>query len=152
MKIFFLNWNKNLRYSIIKEVASCQRNGVEEIVNWKRRFQALVLERGNRYYKENRVQNFRYEDEEYRARIIGSASYNVEIKIKNDDLVFARCSCPHAAKGNYFENPDNHIIYDYIACKYPNDVERDFHIYYFNHDEIDRYYSFGYTDDCFRRR
>ncbi len=74
---------------------------MEEIVNWKRRFQALVLERGNRYYKENRVQNFRYEDEEYRARIIGSASYNVEIKIKNDDLVFARCSCPHAAKGNY---------------------------------------------------
>lgn len=74
---------------------------MEEIVNWKRRFQALVLERGNRYYKENRVQNFRYEDEEYRARIIGSASYNVEIKIKNDDLVFARCSCPHAAKENY---------------------------------------------------
>ena len=74
---------------------------MEEIVNWKRRFQALVLERGNRYYKENRIQNFRYEDEEYRARIIGSASYNVEIKIKNDDLVFARCSCPHAAKGNY---------------------------------------------------
>ena len=71
------------------------------IVNWKRRFQALVLERGNRYYKENRVQNFRYEDEEYRAHIIGSASYNVEIKIKNDDIVFARCSCPHAAKGNY---------------------------------------------------
>ncbi len=74
---------------------------MEEIVNWKRRFQELVLERGNRYYKENRVQNFRYEDEEYRARIIGSASYNVEIKIKNGDLVFARCSCPHAAKGNY---------------------------------------------------
>ena len=70
-------------------------------MNWKRRFQALVLERGNRYYKENRVQNFRYEDEEYRARVIGDASYNVEIKIRNDDLVFARCSCPYAAKGNY---------------------------------------------------
>ena len=70
-------------------------------MNWKRRFQALVLERGNRYYKENRVQNFRYEDEEYRTRVIGDASYNVEIKIRNDDLVFARCSCPYAAKGNY---------------------------------------------------
>ena len=48
--------------------------------------------------------------------------------------------------GYNFENPNNNITYDYIACKYPNGIESQFSIYYFNHDEIDRYYSIGYTD------
>lgn len=49
--------------------------------------------------------------------------------------------------GYNYENPDNNQSYDYIACKYPNGVDKENTIYYFNRDEIDRYYSFGYTDD-----
>ena len=49
--------------------------------------------------------------------------------------------------GYNHENPNNNQSYDYIACKYPNGVGKDYSIYYFNRDDIDRYYSYGYTSD-----
>ena len=70
-------------------------------MNWKRRFQQIILERGKSYYKYGHVQDLSYEEDVYTARVVGDASYRVEIKIRDDELVYAKCSCPYAASGKY---------------------------------------------------
>lgn len=70
-------------------------------MNWKRRFGNIILERGKGYYQHGHVQDLSYEDHVYKARVVGDASYHVEIKIRDDELVYAKCSCPYAASGKY---------------------------------------------------
>ena len=70
-------------------------------MDWKRKFARTVLERGKYYYIHKHVQGLRYKDYIYKAQVIGSYIYQVEIKIRNQDLVYMMCSCPHAQKGNY---------------------------------------------------
>lgn len=70
-------------------------------MNWKRRFRDLILERGKSYYQYGHVQDLSYEDHVYKAKVVGDASYHVEIKIRDDELVYAKCSCPYAASGKY---------------------------------------------------
>jgi len=70
-------------------------------MDWKRKFKSIILERGKYYYTHNYVQNLTYDDHIYRARVLGDYAYAVEIKIRNNDIIYMKCSCPHAAKGNY---------------------------------------------------
>lgn len=70
-------------------------------MNWKRKFSKVILERGKYYYSRNYVQGLAYKDLVYTARVVGTYAYHVEIKIRQDDIVYMSCSCPHAAKGYY---------------------------------------------------
>ncbi len=70
-------------------------------MNWKRYFRDLILERGRVYYKRNRVYGLTYNNHVYTARVLGERAYDVEVKIRDGALVYMKCSCPHAASGNY---------------------------------------------------
>lgn len=70
-------------------------------MNWKRKFRDIILERGKYYYTHNCVQGLTYKDLVYSARVIGDYAYQVEIKIQQDDVVYMKCSCAYAVKGNY---------------------------------------------------
>ena len=70
-------------------------------MNWKRYFSKTILERGNSYYKRGKVRDLSYENDVYRAKVLGTSVYKVEIKIRNDQLVYMECSCPHAKSGYY---------------------------------------------------
>ena len=70
-------------------------------MNWKKKFRDLILERGLNYYKRNRVCGLSYRNNIYTARVLGSHAYDVEIKIREDDIVYMKCSCPYAVSGLY---------------------------------------------------
>ena len=70
-------------------------------MNWKKKFRELILERGRTYFRRNRVYDLTYENLIYRARVLGETAYDVEIKIREDDIVYMKCSCPYAASGQY---------------------------------------------------
>lgn len=69
--------------------------------NWKRFFRTIILERGMDYFERNRVSGLTYDDFIYKARVLGDKAYNVEIKIRNQDIIYMKCSCPHAKSGSY---------------------------------------------------
>lgn len=70
-------------------------------MNWKKKFRDLILERGRNYYKRNRVYGLSYNNNIYKARVLGELAYDVEIKIREDDIIYMKCSCPYAASGQY---------------------------------------------------
>lgn len=70
-------------------------------MNWKRKFNKVILDRGLSYYTRKCVRNLEYKDLVYTAKVISSHVYDVEIKIRKDDIVYMSCSCPYAAKGYY---------------------------------------------------
>lgn len=70
-----------------------------ETMNWKKKFRDLILERGRIYYKRNRVFGLSYNNDTYKARVLGEKAYDVEIKVKEEDVVYMRCSCPYAVSG-----------------------------------------------------
>lgn len=69
-------------------------------MDWKTQFRDYILERGRKYYQNNRVSGLSYKDGLYRARVLGEVPYNVEVKVKDDQISYMKCSCPHAAAGN----------------------------------------------------
>ncbi len=70
-------------------------------MNWKNKFRDLILERGQSYYKHNRVYGLSYNNNVYKARVLGKSAYDVEIKMREDDIIYMKCSCPYAASGQY---------------------------------------------------
>ena len=69
-------------------------------MDWKTQFRDYILERGRKYYQNHRVSGLTYKDGLYRARVLGEVPYNVEVKVKDDQISYMKCSCPHAAAGN----------------------------------------------------
>ena len=70
-------------------------------MNWKRYFSNLILERGKNYYNRGKVRDLSYEDNVYRAKVLGTFSYAVEIKIRDDELIYMKCPCAYAGAGNF---------------------------------------------------
>ncbi len=70
-------------------------------MNWERKFNKSILEQGKYYYTHDYVQELTYKDHVYNAKIIDSGTYRVEIKIRNNDLVYMICSCAYSKKGYY---------------------------------------------------
>ena len=91
MKVGVVKWRREENY--------LQKR--EKSMDWKRKFARTILERGKYYYVHKYVQGLRYKDYIYKAQVIGSYIYQVEIKIRNQEPVYMMCSCPHAQKGNY---------------------------------------------------
>lgn len=70
-------------------------------MNWKILFRNYILERGRRYYEQNKVQNISHTNGIYRAKVVGEVPYHVEAKVAGSDVVYMKCSCPYAASGKY---------------------------------------------------
>ena len=68
-------------------------------MKWENIFREWILERGRQYYNSNRVANMIYENNLFRARVLGEKPYDVRIEILDDKIVSMRCSCPFAASG-----------------------------------------------------
>lgn len=68
-------------------------------MNWKKLFEAHILERGYDYYLENAVENIDISEDIIRADVIGSEDYEVEISINNGEVTDMYCSCPYALDG-----------------------------------------------------
>ncbi|MFT8457632.1 MAG: DEAD/DEAH box helicase [Liquorilactobacillus ghanensis] len=72
------------------------------MINWKNMFSDQILKRGQRYFKQKRVENLRYD--KYRhawtAAVHGTRTYRVKIYVDHKgNLQREGCSCPFAAKG-----------------------------------------------------
>ncbi len=70
-------------------------------MNWKKLFEAHILERGYDYYLENAVENIDISADIIRADVIGSEDYKVEISVNNGEVTDMYCSCPYAVGGRY---------------------------------------------------
>lgn len=71
-------------------------------MKWKYLFSRNVLNRGENYYRSNRVENLKKNnDSQYTARVRGSDEYNVSVTVVNNEITSLECDCPHAESGNY---------------------------------------------------
>ena len=57
-------------------------------MDWKTHFRDYILERGRKYYQNHRVSGLSYKDGLYRARVLGEVPYNVEVKVKDDQISY----------------------------------------------------------------
>ena len=66
-------------------------------------FENKILERGHKYFEENRVFSINQLDEyTYTGIVLGNEAYHTKIVINNDyDVISASCTCPHALEGNH---------------------------------------------------
>lgn len=70
-------------------------------MSWKNYFREMILERGKTYYQRNRVMNLTYQNLIYKARVLGEVGYDVEIKMRDEDIIYMKCTCPYAASGQH---------------------------------------------------
>lgn len=70
-------------------------------MKWKKYFSQTMLQRGRSYYDAERVKGFRKEGNTYSALVMGRRGYAVEIRLRNEELLWAECSCPYAQEGHY---------------------------------------------------
>ncbi|MCI5773380.1 MAG: SWIM zinc finger family protein [Erysipelotrichaceae bacterium] len=68
---------------------------------WKGLFREIILERGRDYFYGGMVTEFQKTDSGYRAVVMGTEEYEVEIEIDKDRVNDMSCSCPYAEDGNY---------------------------------------------------
>lgn len=66
-------------------------------------FKNKILERGHKYFEENRVFSINQVDNNtYTGIVLGKEAYHTEIVINDDyDIISASCTCPHALEGNH---------------------------------------------------
>ncbi|HCA70371.1 MAG TPA: hypothetical protein DEP17_08265 [Lachnospiraceae bacterium] len=74
---------------------------VLQMENWKDLFRPHILERGLNYYEIGAVENVQQTEKGFRATVVGSENYEVEIEIKDGRVYDMWCSCPYAEDGNY---------------------------------------------------
>ena len=64
-------------------------------------FDSLILSRGKKYYKENRILDIWCQDDLVTAYIDGSEIYRIELRIDDKKLNSFYCSCPYSEDGEY---------------------------------------------------
>jgi len=68
-------------------------------MDWKRYFTRSVLMRGEGYYRQNRVTEFKSSGDRCTAFVEGQDLYRVSIEQPGTDRMFMYCNCPHAREG-----------------------------------------------------
>ncbi len=64
---------------------------------WKNHFQEIILERGENYYKSDRVIEFNHDGDHIDAKVLGYEPYNVRINFKNNEIDSMYCDCRYSA-------------------------------------------------------
>lgn len=70
------------------------------LLNFERLFNSIILERGQVYYKENRVKIQTINNQSICALVEGSSAYHVLIETNGFDILNMKCDCPFAQKTN----------------------------------------------------
>ena len=70
-------------------------------MDWQKRFNKEILERGKHYYLQKKVYGLSSKRGIYTANVLGTTLYHVETKIENGNVTYIMCTCPHAIKGYY---------------------------------------------------
>ena len=68
-------------------------------MNWERRFQHWILDRGYDYYLREAVKNMKVTEDCITADVMGTESYEVEIFLEDGEVAEMYCSCPYAEEG-----------------------------------------------------
>lgn len=90
---------------------------------WRDLFDAKILARGFSYFTSGRVDNFKLNNKEITANIIGSKIYNVYINLNEfDQIEECYCDCPHFLEGNYCK----HLVAS--LYKYESYIEKENYI------------------------
>lgn len=70
-------------------------------MEWERKFDDHILERGYDYYRNKRVNILSVKDEMITATVEGMDTYDVEITLSKGLIIDMECSCPYAESGSY---------------------------------------------------
>ena len=68
-------------------------------MSWKDLFEQKILKRGSEYCTNRAVLNLKVTENKITAVVNGSDLYQVEINLKNEEVVDMHCSCPYAQNG-----------------------------------------------------
>ena len=68
-------------------------------MNWERRFQHWILDRGYDYYLREAVKNMKVTEDCITANVMGTEPYEVEIFLEDGEVAEMYCSCPYAEEG-----------------------------------------------------
>ena len=68
---------------------------------WKQDFAPHILDRGEAYWLSGAVESLRREGDIVYAEVSGTELYDVELELRNGELVDGYCSCPYAEEGDY---------------------------------------------------
>lgn len=69
-------------------------------MEWYGLFRPHILERGAEYYQDDYVTKFQLTDGNIEAEVEGTETYNVEIEIEGENVIYMSCDCPYAESGN----------------------------------------------------
>ncbi len=69
-------------------------------MKWDYMFGRTILERGRRYFANNRVRELSQEGSAYHAEVVGSKVYDVTVNLINEKRPRMSCNCPYAKDGN----------------------------------------------------
>ena len=64
-------------------------------MDWELYFKSIILERGYDYYQMNAVEILNASKNAVEANVMGRASYDVRISLRDDNITFMYCSCPY---------------------------------------------------------
>ena len=64
-------------------------------------FPPQIRMRGEKYYSENRINNFKKENNKYTCLINGTKEYNVSVTFKRNKIIDAFCTCPYFKDENH---------------------------------------------------
>lgn len=70
-------------------------------MDWENLFEPQILKRGYDYFDQGLVENFKETKTKITAKVLGSETYDVKIKLKNSEIVGITCTCPYAQDGKY---------------------------------------------------
>lgn len=70
-------------------------------MGWKELFRSVILERGLRYFQEDRIELLEIEDQHLHAKVKGTFVYTVDMTFSDENEIIAMsCDCPYAKKGD----------------------------------------------------
>ena len=69
-------------------------------MKWTQLFNNKILNRGEKYALEKRVEILRKDEKQINAKVYGSKNYEVEIKFYGDKIEKMSCNCPYASTAN----------------------------------------------------
>ena len=88
------------------------------MLRWQHLFSAAILQRGREYYRKNKVRSLIQDGELYYASVEGTEEYEVQIRIRGDEIVSMDCDCPYAEDGNRCKHMAA-VLYEIVAREIP---------------------------------
>lgn len=70
------------------------------MLEWKKQFSRIILDRGEAYFIQKKVKNLTEKNGSYTAYVTGERGYSVYIGIHDDKITRMSCNCPFAGGGN----------------------------------------------------